>query len=116
MRVDNCIPPPIFDIVGSAIINSVVNAAVNSVDNGGVELTQRVIINSFDVDLNAILQTTVEGTREKKLNPLMSHVHAATTSPISKANATTNVANLDFILDTLSCRLESLEDVVEELQ
>ena len=73
-------------------------------------------INILNVDLNAILQTTVEGTREKKLNPLMSHVHAATTSPISKANATTNVANLDFILDTLSCRLESLEDVVEELQ
>ena len=79
-------------------------------------LPQKNITNSFDVDLNAILQTTVEGTREKKLNPLMSHVHAATTSPISKANATTNVANLDFILDTLSCRLESLEDVVEELQ
>ena len=81
-------------------------------------LPQRTVTNSFDVDLNAILQTTVEGTREKKLNPLMSHVHAATTSPISKANATlsTNVANLDFILDTLSCRLESLEDVVEELQ
>ena len=68
MRVDNCIPPPIFDIVGSAIrlINSVVNAAVNSVDNGGVELTQRVIINSFDVDLNAIWQTTAEGTQEKR--------------------------------------------------
>ena len=58
--------PPIFDIVGSAIINSVVNAAVNSVDNGGVELTQRVIINSFDVDLNAIWQTTAEGTQEKR--------------------------------------------------
>ena len=65
MRVDNCIPPPIFDIVGGAV-NSVVNAAVNSVDNGGVELTQRVIINSFDVDLNAIWQTTAEGTQEKR--------------------------------------------------
>ena len=72
MRVDNCIPPPIFDIVGGAV-NSVVNAAVNSVDNGGVELTQRVIINSFDVDLNAILQTTVEGTQEKKLNPCLTY-------------------------------------------
>ena len=65
MRVDNHIPPPIFDIAGSAL-NSVVNAAVNSVDNGGVELTQRVIINSFDVDLNAIWQTTAEGTQEKR--------------------------------------------------
>ena len=48
------------------VVNSVVNAAVNSVDNGGVELTQRVIINSFDVDLNAIWQTTAEGTQEKR--------------------------------------------------
>ena len=48
------------------LINSVVNAAVNSVDNGGVELTQRVIINSFDVDLNAIWQTTAEGTQENR--------------------------------------------------
>ena len=48
------------------VANSVVNAAVNSVDNGGVELTQRVIINSFDVDLNAIWQTTAEGTQDKR--------------------------------------------------
>ena len=45
----------------------------------------------------------------------MSHVQAATTNPVSNANATTNVVNLD-LLDNLSCRLESLEDVVEELR
>ena len=48
----------------------------------------------------------------------MSHVQlveVATTNPVSNANATTNVVNLD-LLDNLSCRLESLEDVVEELQ
>ena len=48
----------------------------------------------------------------------MSHVQlveVATTNPVSNANATTNVVNLD-LLDNLSCRLESLEDVVEELR
>ena len=48
----------------------------------------------------------------------MSHVQLvqeATTNPVSNANATTNVVNLD-LLDNLSCRLESLEDVVEELR
>ena len=78
MRVDNCIPPPIFDIVGSAIINSVVNAAVNSVDNGGVELTQRVIINSFDIDLIAISafgkQRQREHKRKEEITTSLSHV------------------------------------------
>ena len=34
--------------------SSVDNAVDNGVDNGVVELPQRVIINDFDVDLNAI--------------------------------------------------------------
>jgi hypothetical protein len=36
-------------------------------------LPQTTITNSFDVDLNAILQTTVEGTQEKKLNPCLTY-------------------------------------------
>ena len=48
----------------------------------------------------------------------MSHVQLvqeATTNPVSNANATTNLVNLD-LFDNLSCRLEILEDVVEELR
>ena len=36
-------------------------------------VAQKNITNSFDVDLNAILQTTVEGTQEKKLNPCLTY-------------------------------------------